>query len=330
MLRIALGITIVASCSLGFSQVEPLREVHVKDFKANSRSSAGDLLRTNSFLARELGSSSNFVGLKASKRKLVVDNRTFYILEGDLLVDEDELKIYAKTKQIDADLFAVAKGASKFSKLASFYKPELIIDEQFGKPVAWKEPKNITYSIAKVRFSNDTHYADTVRYMSQACRDWEATCGVKFIHRADLDDRAHHYDGSGIPIGVTFVVQEHPTAGDFVATAFFPNDPGYRRKILVDRSYFADGLEYDRIGVLRHELGHVLGFRHEHIRSGAPAECPGESSAAAITLTDYNPSSVMHYFCGGVGDKHLRITPSDMEGAQKIYGAPLSSVVLAE
>ena len=85
--------------------------------------------------------------------------------------------------------------------------------------------------------------------------------------------------------------------------------------MLIDASYFTTS--FNTVGVLRHELGHVLGFRHEHIRSGAPAVCPGESVAATVNLTDYDPQSVMHYFCGGVGNPDLAITETDEERSSK-------------
>jgi len=47
-------------------------------------------------------------------------------------------------------------------------------------------------------------------------------------------------------------------------------------------------------------------------------------------LTDYDPRSVMHYFCGGVGSLSLSFTDIDKTGAQLVYGPPLNSVQLIE
>lgn len=69
--------------------------------------------------------------------------------------------------------------------------------------------------------------------------------------------------------------------------------------------------------MLRHELGHVLGFCHEHILSGTPADCPGDAEEVPLfPFGAYDPKSVMHYFCGGVGNPRLTFTARDKRGAQ--------------
>ena len=115
-----------------------------------------------------------------------------------------------------------------------------------------------------------------------------------------------------------------------MASGFFPTYPPARRRILIDPQFFDDSVRLQRAGVLRHELGHVLGFRHEHIRSGAPAVCPDEPGHDVINLTDYDPRSVMHYFCGDVGSTDLTLTELDVFGAQKVYGPPFASMMLVE
>jgi hypothetical protein len=121
---------------------------------------------------------------------------------------------------------------------------------------------------------------------------------------------------------LVFTVRHIDAGGVFIAAGFFPTQPPARRRLQIDPSYFAADLEYDSVGVLRHELGHVLGFRHEQIRSGAPATCPDEDTEGVVELGQYDPTSVMHYFCGGVGSKQMDISALDRAGAQLVYGPP--------
>jgi hypothetical protein len=121
---------------------------------------------------------------------------------------------------------------------------------------------------------------------------------------------------------VVFPVRFINANGAFIASSFFPTDIQSRWRMLIDPSYFAT--TFDHVGVLRHELGHVLGFRHEHTRPDAPPVCPDEPLGDTINLGAYDPRSVMHYFCGGVGSRSLEITEVDRAGSQLVYGPPLA------
>jgi hypothetical protein len=53
---------------------------------------------------------------------------------------------------------------------------------------------------------------------------------------------------------------------------------------------------------------------------------PDEPLGNTINLSDYDPRSVMHYFCGGVGMRTLEITDVDRTAARKLYGPPDAEV----
>lgn len=230
---------------------------------------------------------------------VMVDKVMYFVAEGDLLFDYDEIIQYISSVNF-------------YNKDTLFQQEKLvgvIIGGQFSKI---DNPENISYSIIKKTFS-ETEYNSLIAYMSEATDDWSRVCNVTFTYRSDLDDQLNASDN---PQELTFVIKK-VNSGAFIAKAFFPYYPKYRRKILIDFTFFTT--DFSKPGVLRHELGHVLGFRHEHIRSGAPAICPSESLNNTIELSDYDPKSVMHYFCGGIGSKDLIISEKDSIGASIFY-----------
>lgn len=260
--------------------------------------------------------------LRAKLKTVKIENETYYVAEGDTLLDEPQLKVYAQQREAairatEADRMADEAGIG----LIPINPPQrmgLLGMTKNGKLVRWPEGQVLTYRVVKNSFKDYQQYHRVVDAVTQATTDWEKVCGVKFQHLSSLDT----VPGLGAA-GALFPVRLFDAGGAFIAAAFFPTDSVNRRHVLIDPSFFAPDLIFNPVGVLRHELGHVLGFRHEHIRRGAPPDCPGEELDGAIDLTKYDPTSVMHYFCGNLGSKELLITNTDQEGAQKVYGPPL-------
>jgi len=292
---------------------------------ATQRSFAAERLASDERVRNEVRGSDLFAQLRTRLKTVDVDGEKYYIAEGDTLFDEDQLGFYALQRQKADEAQRAAETASEaglgITPILSSPPRGLLGMTQNGKIVRWKPGFVLTYRVARETFTSDERYTLAVQSVQGATQAWEQTCGVKFEYRADLDNQP----GSG-PAGALFSVREFDAGGDFIAAAFFPNDPPVRRRVLIDPSFFEPNLSFDRVGVLRHELGHTLGFRHEHIRSGAPPVCPQESLVDTIDLTKYDPQSVMHYFCGGVGSRDLKITELDRIGSQRIYGPPLENV----
>ncbi|SNS21062.1 hypothetical protein SAMN06893096_102519 [Geodermatophilus pulveris] len=264
--------------------------------------------------------------LKDKLKRVEVDGETFWRAESDYLLDEDELFVYSQQRAA-ADAVQQARRMTEQRGFGSSTAPGLATADarerglvgilRGGRIVRWKPGTVLTYCVLRTTFPEDDRYEEVVAHMTQATADWEGTCGVDFAHvpAADQSDDVR-------PGGVVFPVRHIDAGGAFIAAAFFPHDPPSRRRVLIDPSYFTQGT-FDRTGVMRHELGHVLGFRHEHIRSGAPPVCPDEDLGDTLDLTDYDPQSVMHYFCGGVGRPELAITALDRTGSRSVYGPPL-------
>jgi hypothetical protein len=239
--------------------------------------------------------------------------RNRFVVEGDMLRNESQIRI---------DLAERSRTPVPSAKLGG----ELIVNTENGVPTFWKErtTRTLTYAVDRASFTDAANHARVTENMAKATRDWEKACGdcgIDFIHKPEHDAAPSHEQ-------VTFIVRQVDAGGAFIAAAFFPNDAPADRFVDIDPSYYSSS--FDTVGVLRHELGHVLGFRHEHIRSGAPPVCPAEDTADTIDLSKYDPKSVMHYFCGNVGDQKLRISDVDREASQRLYGPPLDQVTYFE
>jgi hypothetical protein len=262
-------------------------------------------------------------------RIVLLDGEMLTVVEGDLLLDIDQKQLWQEAlsgRQAELQTRLRVQNAgfgeasiNEFGMVSS----SLVGIVQDGKLVRWSPGTVLSYCVLTNTFPRQEWYEEAVTNMRLATEAWEATCGVKFEYVSSLDSSI-----SMRPAGVVFPVRYISAGGAFIAASFFPNDLPTRRRLLIDPSYFRT--TFDHVGVLRHELGHVIGCRHEHIRSGAPPICPHEDTTGTINLTDYDPQSVMHYFCGGVGSRNLQITQTDRIGAQQLYGPPLTAFELQE
>jgi len=225
-----------------------------------------------------------------------------YVVEGDLLMTRDEVFIH---------LVSRSQTASPVTRPG-----ELLVSLRGGRPEIYPPAqRTLTYAIDRKSFPDTEAYQTVVTNMKAAASEWEKiceACGVKFVHRPELDAGPSNDK-------VSFTVKIDKIS--LVALAFFPLDPPSERVLRIDARYFTT--KYDRVGVLRHELGHVLGYRHEHIRATntenfypSCVEVGGEWK----DLTPYDPQSVMHYICDeSTGSRRLEITDRDKEGHIRAY-----------
>lgn len=264
--------------------------------------------------------------LKDKLNTIEIDGTRLWIAEGDTLLDEEQLKVYAELREARNKADDAAKRADEAGLGASNLEERprgLVAQTSGGKVVRWKPGTVLTYRVLRNSFASEANYKLVVDSIRAATREWEMTCGVNFEHKVALDTA-----GGPPRNGVVFDVHHFDAKGKFIAASFFPNDPPERRRVLIDPSYYTTS--FDKVGVLRHELGHLLGFRHEHIRNEAPPVCPNEPLWDTKVLTMYDPTSVMHYFCGGVGSNALKISALDRKGAQQVYGPPLGAAALVD
>ena len=193
------------------------------------------------------------------------------------------------------------------------FQAELTVMSVGGVDVVWDDvrKRNLTYCVSTAFGSRHNQMVDA---MTAAADAWERAADIDFIH-ASAQDNSCTANNNQVVLDVRPV-----TGASYLARAFFPNDPRSDRNVLVDDSSFnldPNG-NLTLMGILSHELGHTLGFRHEHTRPEA-GTCFEDTNWRP--LTNYDAFSTMHYpQCNGAGDWSLALTEGDESGAACLYG----------
>jgi hypothetical protein len=230
-------------------------------------------------------------------RYVYTDPQGVYIVNGDTPLSGE--------RQLN-EFYAVACGKTDDS---------LIVNRVAGKDDKWSDDqkRNLTYCVGNT--FNAQQRAAIVAAMEQATADWAAAADVKYVHVAAEDGNCTASNDN-----VVFDVNLTNAGGQFLARAFFPAQPRSQRNVLVDPSSFGSLGPLTVAGILRHELGHTIGFRHEHTRPESGA-CFEDNNWRE--LTSYDGASVMHYpQCNGTNNGDLVLTDRDVQGAQALYGPP--------
>jgi hypothetical protein len=189
----------------------------------------------------------------------------------------------------------------------------LIVNRVGGRDDKWNTTtaQNLTYCVSRQSFGN--LYNQVVTAMARAAAAWEAVANVKFVHVAAADTSCNRQTP------VLFNVRLN-SSQQYLAYAFFPSFPRAQREVVISTlGFVTDTGAVSLAGVLRHELGHTLGFRHEHIRvAQSSPRC--QEGGTIRALTPYDSSSVMHYpHCRGTNRGDLVLTQRDKTGAASLY-----------
>ncbi len=223
-----------------------------------------------------------------------------FIVDGDIpLADEENLYTFYQTWLAEEYANTHTDGQA------------LTVRNVLGADVLWPASQRfeLTYCISD---SFGSKKATLIAAMDRAARSWDDFVGVRFIYRPDQDTNCTSSNNN-----VVFNVS--PIAASYVASAFFPDDARSKRQLFVtDIAFTTTSGGRDLEGILRHETGHILGFRHEHIH----ISCTEESTADSRQITSYDVNSVMHYpQCRPSGTGGYRQTSLDYSGAVQLYGS---------
>ena len=231
-----------------------------------------------------------------------------FIVNGDELIENED----AMRAAYDAFLDSVEKAELRAEGLATT-EQTLIVNTVNGKDDRWSNSvaANLTYCVSQSSFGS--RYNAIVSAMASAAAEWEAATGgvVNYVHASSQDGNCTNRNNN-----VIFNVRQVKTS-QYLARAFFPSSSRRSREILISTSSYGNIDPWTLQGILRHELGHTLGFRHEHTRPEA-GTCFENSSWRALTA--YDAESVMHYpHCNGTQDGDLVLTSLDKQGAAALY-----------
>ncbi len=214
----------------------------------------------------------------------------------------------------DTPISSEAKLFQFYNELAGTQIPgaELTVYHVDGKDIIWDSIKqsNLTYCVSNTFGANK---AAVVAAMNSAAAAWEAAVEIDFKYVSSQDGNCTTSNNS-----VLYDVRP-VSYGAYLARAFFPDDDRAQRNVLIDDSSFNVSGNLTLEGILRHELGHTIGLRHEHTR---PESGTCYEDADWRGVTDYDAFSVMHYpQCNGQGDWSLNLTEMDKHGTACLYGA---------
>jgi len=249
--------------------------------------------------------------IKSNAPTLTQDGKIYFIVERDLKLHESELLEYAKSI------------ANSLSTQDPGKKPEGLVAATInGKPMRWETPVKLTWAIDENSFQGKAaELTKTKQICADASKDWNDAA-----KEMGIDHLVQFSENTTNPL-FRFAFDKFSAPGLY-AVAFFPNDAKAKRWVHIGPTTFMTPNDFDPIGVIRHELGHVLGFRHEHIRPEAkPGTQIGEireswvvGSIGGEDLTDYDSQSVMHYpLSNGKGTMDFKLSDKDKAGFRDLY-----------
>lgn len=239
---------------------------------------------------------------------------TYQEFKADTLQDDDHQFIVNGDEPAgtNADLRSFYDRMTGAAKGTATPENGLVVNTVGGADDKWSASQALalTYCVSD-KFGSQK--GDVVAAMNQGTALWEtATSRVNFTYVSAQDGKCTTRNNN-----VLFSVEPTRTT-QYIARAFFPSTSKRSRNVLVNASSLMSSGSWTPGNIMGHELGHVLGFRHEHTRPEA-GTCFEDNNWRP--LTPYDSASIMHYpQCNG-SSSDLSMTNTDRQGVRSVYGS---------
>ncbi len=192
---------------------------------------------------------------------------------------------------------------------------ELYLGTLIGNITLWESGSTINWIARSDGYPEDGQAIEVAVRLAQATEEWNKVMDgrVRFQYVTNFDDACFKLEYGGFK-------------GPVLAEAFKPYDytkvlnTVYVYQLLFDPKY-----RVHMLGTMLHELGHVLGLRHEfahHVVHGWGPE-DVEGIFESILYGSNNPQSVMAYYMGQT------IQDSDKEDIRRAYDELMDGTVIS-
>lgn len=261
--------------------------------------------------------------------------------------DEDREALFAQYRQahvkkldssdgylVEGDMYVASLAEVRADFDRQHAPAHALLQEWDGSAATLSQQPEVSKRLVTYCVSTDfgTDHATARDAIFSGLAAWEGVADVRYTYKPQYDSTC-----TDTNTNVTFNVRKALDGEG--NSAGLPHQPRAAKRVTLDIARWRTQAlpKPSLVAVATHEIGHTLGFRHEHIReqpegtlycNDYPIDA-GSTSVADRTffpLTGYDMHSVMHYAscptANPVGVVEHSVSQRDADGAQRVYGAP--------